>query len=103
MALADARRAVTLFGKTAIPVLGVVENMAYLTMPDGTEMEIFGRGGAKQMADALKVPFLGEVPLDPAMRKGCDEGRPVTALEPDSAQASRFKVMAQKVLDQLSE
>lgn len=101
MALADARRAVTLFGKTAIPVIGVVENMAYLTMPDGSEMEIFGRGGAKGMAEALKVPFLGEVPLDPAMRKGCDEGRPVTALEPDSALASRFKVMAQKVLDGL--
>ncbi|HTM81017.1 Mrp/NBP35 family ATP-binding protein [Asticcacaulis sp.] len=101
MALSDARRAVTLFGKTAIPVLGVVENMAYLMMPDGSEMEIFGRGGAKGMAEALKVPFLGEVPLDPAMRKGCDEGRPVTALEPDGALAARFKVMAQKVLDGL--
>ncbi|MGA9657798.1 MAG: Mrp/NBP35 family ATP-binding protein [Asticcacaulis sp.] len=101
MALIDARRAVTLFDKTKVPVLGVVENMAYLLTPDGTEMEIFGRGGAQSMAAALKVPFLGEVPLDPAMRKGCDEARPVTALEPEGEMATRFKIIAQKVLDNL--
>ncbi|ESQ86853.1 sodium:proton antiporter [Asticcacaulis sp. AC460] len=102
MALSDARRAVTLFGKTSIPVLGVVENMAFFKTPDGTEVEIFGRGGAARLADGVKVPFLGEVPLDPALRAGCDDGRPLTALEPDGDMAARFKVMAQKVLDSLS-
>jgi ATP-binding protein involved in chromosome partitioning len=75
--------------------------MAYFAGPDGSELEIFGRGGAQKMSEALKIPFLGEVPLDPALRKGCDDARPLTALEPDGAMASRFKVMAQKVLDGL--
>ncbi len=102
MALADARRAVTLFGKTGIAVLGVVENMAYLVMPDGGEMEVFGRGGAMAMAKALDVPFLGEVPLDPALRKACDDGRPLIATEPDGDMAGRFKAMAEKILAELS-
>ncbi len=59
MALADARRAVTLFGKTGTKVLGVVENMAFLKTPDGAEMEVFGRGGARRMAETLQVPFVG--------------------------------------------
>ncbi|MDV6332560.1 Mrp/NBP35 family ATP-binding protein [Asticcacaulis sp. 201] len=101
MALADARRAVTLFGKTAIPVLGVIENMAYFVGPDGAELEIFGRGGAQKMASALKVPFLGDVPLDPALRKGCDDGRPFTAAEPDSEMATRFKIIAERVLAEM--
>ena len=96
MALADARRAVTLFGKTGIRVLGVVENMAYLATPAG-DMEIFGRGGAKAMAAELNVPFLGEVPLDPALRKGCDEGRPPVAVAPDGDLAARFVAMARQV------
>ncbi len=102
MALSDARRAVTLFDKTAIPVLGIVENMSYFKGPDGAEIEIFGRGGAKAMAVALERPFLGEVPLDPALRKACDEGRPLTALEPDGEIAQRFTAMAQMVLSQLN-
>jgi len=101
MALADARRAVTLFGKTGIRVLGVIENMAFLALPDGSEMEVFGRGGAKALALALEVPFLGEVPLDPALRKGCDAGQPLTALQPDSVMAQRFRGIAQAVRDTL--
>ncbi|MDI7775241.1 Mrp/NBP35 family ATP-binding protein [Asticcacaulis sp. EMRT-3] len=98
MALADARRAVTLFGKTGVKVLGVIENMAYLTGPDGSEIEVFGRGGAKAMAGALDVAFLGEVPLDPALRKGCDAGRPLTALEPEGEMAGRFRKIAEAVM-----
>jgi ATP-binding protein involved in chromosome partitioning len=97
MALSDARRAITLFEKTGIKVLGVVENMAYLKMPDGSEMEIFGRGGAKAMAERAGVAFLGEVPLDPALRKSCDEGRPLVAAEPDSETAKAFRAMAAAV------
>lgn len=101
MALADARRAVTLFGKTGIKVLGVVENMAFLALPGGGEMEIFGRGGAKSMADALNAPFLGELPLDPALRQSLDDGRPLTALDPEGLMAGRFKAMAQRVMAEL--
>lgn len=84
MALADARRAVTLFEKTGLKVLGVIENMAYFKTPDGQEVEIFGRGGAKQMAQELSVAFLGEVPLEPALRAATDKAEPLntkTALD----------------------
>jgi ATP-binding protein involved in chromosome partitioning len=101
MALTDARRAVALFGKTGIKVLGIVENMAFFKVPDGSEIEIFGRGGARRLAEAQSIPFLGEVPLDPALREGCDDARPLTAIEPAGDMANRFKVMAQKMLDQL--
>ncbi len=98
MAISDARRATTLFAKTGIKVLGVIENMAWFTAPDGTDIEIFGRGGARAMATALDVPFLGEVPLDPALRKGSDEGKPQTAIDPDGNMAMRFKAMAATIL-----
>ena len=101
MALSDARRAVTLFGKTGITVLGVVENMAFFKGPDGSEIEIFGRGGARGLAEAAKVAFLGEVPLDPALRMSCDAGQPLTALEPDGEMALRFKAIAQQIWDGL--
>jgi len=97
MALADARRAVTLFGKTGTKVLGVVENMAFLRTPDGAEMEVFGRGGAKRMAEALQVPFVGEVPLDPALRASLDNGRPLMAEYPHGEMAQRFAAIAKAV------
>ncbi len=101
MALADARRAVTLFEKTGIAVLGVVENMAFFTAPDGSAIEIFGRGGARAMAEQNKVGFLGEIPLDPSLRQGGDAGQPLTFAEPDGDLARRFRDMAQTVRDQL--
>ena len=82
-------------------VLGVVENMAWFEAPDGSEIEIFGRGGARHLAETLKVPFLGEVPLDPALRQGSDTGRPLTATEPDGAVARRFGTIAATVADAL--
>jgi ATP-binding protein involved in chromosome partitioning len=98
MALIDARRAVTLFEKTAIKVLGVVENMSYFMAPDGTEIEIFGRGGARKMAECLKLPFLGEVPLDSDLRKASDDAMPLTS----GVMAERFKTMAMAVWKDLS-
>ena len=98
MALADARRAVTLFGKTGTKVLGVVENMAFLKTPDGAEMEVFGRGGARRMAETLAVPFAGEVPLDPALRASLDNGRPLTAEYPNGEMAQRFAAVAKAVM-----
>ena len=101
MALADARRAVTLFAKTGIKVLGVVENMAFLKMPDGAEMEVFGRGGARRMAETLEVPFVGEVPLEPALRASLDAGRPLTAEYPHGEMAQRFAAIARVVMANL--
>jgi ATP-binding protein involved in chromosome partitioning len=97
VALIDARRAFAMFGKMnpPVPILGVIENMAYFADPaTGAPIEIFGRGGAKAEAEKLGAPFLGEVPLDIALRAGGDDGRPVVAAMPDSAAAKGFMEMA---------
>ncbi|WP_306015701.1 Mrp/NBP35 family ATP-binding protein [Oceanicaulis sp. MMSF_3324] len=76
LALDDARKAVSLFDRTAIPILGIVENMSFFLCPScGEGTEIFGRGGARSEAELLGVPFLGEIPLHPELRQASDEGR----------------------------
>jgi ATP-binding protein involved in chromosome partitioning len=95
IALIDARRAAAMFRKTATPILGVVENMAYFTEPSsGRSLHIFGQGGGKAEAERLGVPLLGEIPLDQALREACDQGRPVTATAPGSVVAKAFLAMA---------
>lgn len=81
VALADARKGVSMFDQVGVPVLGIVENMAYFTpdeLPD-KRYYLFGQGGAKALAGELDVPFLGEVPLVQAVRENADEGTPVAA------------------------
>ena len=96
VALIDARRAVEMFRKTGVPVLGLVENMAWLADPSGGEpIDIFGRGGAAAEARRLAVPFLGEVPIDIALRRACDEGLPLVAAEPGSETSTAFMRMAE--------
>ena len=88
VALIDARKGVAMFQKVDVPILGIVENMAYyLCGQCGHEETIFKRGGGREMAERLGVPFLGEVPLDPSVVVGADSGRPIVALRPDSAAA----------------
>ena len=95
IALIDARRAAAMFVKTATPILGVVENMAWFADPaTGAHIPIFGEGGAKAEAVKLGVPLLGEIPLDIALRQACDDGRPVVSTTPDSASANAFLAMA---------
>lgn len=80
LALDDARKAVALFDRTAIPILGIVENMSFFLCPHcGEGTEIFGRGGARGEAELLGVPFLGEIPLHPELRQASDEGRLVAS------------------------
>ena len=98
IALIDARRAAAMFGKTSVPILGVVENMAFLPNPaGGAPLEIFGRGGARAEAERLGVPFLGEIPIDPALRAGADVGRPVVATDPDSPTSQAFLEAARRL------
>ncbi len=102
VALIDARRAVAMFEKTHIPILGVVENMAYFTDPStGAAIEIFGRGGARAVAEALRTPFLGEVPIEVALRQACDAGRPFVVEHPESPAARAFLAIAEAVAAQL--
>jgi ATP-binding protein involved in chromosome partitioning len=98
VALIDVRRGAAMFQKTGVPILGVVENMAYFPDPaTGAPIEIFGRGGAAQTARDLDVPFLGEIPIDVALRQSCDAGTPLAAAGIDSAAARAFAAMAQTI------
>jgi len=98
VALIDVRRGAAMFEKTAIPILGVVENMAYFADPTtGAAIPIFGRGGARATAEALGAPFLGEVPIDMALRQACDDGRPAVVTAPDGPSAKAFMAIAEQV------
>src|SRR6476660_8591494 len=86
VSLIDARKGLAMFQKVNVPVLGIVENMSYFICPQcGHREEIFKHGGGRRTAEQLKVPFLGEIPLDPKIAIGGDAGRPIVAGEPDSA------------------
>ncbi len=102
VALIDVRRGISMFEKTGVTILGVVENMAYFPDPStGAPIEIFGRGGARATARQFGAPFLGEVPIDIALRQACDAGRPLVAMDPDGATAKVFTDMARQVREKL--
>ena len=103
VALIDVRRGAGMFRKTGVPILGVVENMAYFSDPStGAPIPIFGRGGAQAVAAELDTPFLGEVPIDIELRKACDAGRPLVDQAPDSAAGRVFTDIAAKVRSAIS-
>jgi ATP-binding protein involved in chromosome partitioning len=84
VALIDARKAVSMFEKTNVPILGILENMSGFVAPDGSRHEIFGSGGGEREAARLGVPFLGALPLDPALRIAADAGMPLVLTNQDS-------------------
>ena len=103
IALADVRRGIAMFEKTHVPVYGIVENMAYFVSPgSGEKTFIFGKGGARRTAEALNVPFLGEIPIYTAIREGLDEGKPITGISPNSEEAAPFAQLAEKVAKRLT-
>lgn len=98
VALDDARKAMALFERTEIPVLGMIENMSFFLCPHcGEGSEIFGRGGARAEAGQMGIPFLGEIPLHPSLRVASDEGR-LVALE-DGPLAGAFERAASAMLE----
>ena len=103
VALADVVRAKSMFDKVMIPIVGLVENMSYFIC-DGCnkEHDIFARGGAKQAAERFQIPFLGEIPITPALRKGGDEGVPILIQDPNSPVSKSFLEIAAKLAGQLS-
>jgi ATP-binding protein involved in chromosome partitioning len=76
--------------------------MSWFTGDDGVQYELFGRGGGQLLADRLEVPLLGQVPLVPALREGGDDGRPITAVSPDSEAAQIFRSIADRVATDLA-
>jgi ATP-binding protein involved in chromosome partitioning len=102
VALLDVRKAIGMFQRLNVPVLGIVENMSYFVAPDtGTRYHIFGEGGGQRVADEYGVPLLAQLPLDPDTRKGGDEGAPITVRRPESAQAQAFRELAARVIQRL--
>ena len=98
VALIDARKAASMFEKVNVPVLGIVENMSYFLCPsDGKRYDIFGEGGGQREADRLRVPLLGQVPIDIPTREAGDRGKPITMAEPDCAAAKSFSGIAARI------
>lgn len=98
VSLEDATKAVTMFQRLEVPVLGIVENMSYFSCPHCNERtDIFGHGGGRATAEELGLEFLGEIPLDASTRAAADEGVPIVESAPDSPAALVFRTLAEKV------
>lgn len=104
VALDDVRKGVAMFRKVNVPVLGVIENMAYFVPPDMPDKKyfIFGEGGATKLADELNVPVLGEVPLEQPVREAGDAGKPVVLADPDSKASTAFLEITNNMQQQLT-
>ena len=104
VALLDARKAVKMFEKVNIPILGMVENMSSFICPHcAKETPIFSKGGAQTESKEQGYPFLGSVPIELAVRLGGDEGQPVVVSAPESASAKAYKSIAAKLVEVLAE
>lgn len=102
VALTDARKGLKMFDKVGAPVLGVIENMGAFVCPDcGNEHALFGAGGGRATAERFDVPFLGTIPLDPAVTPSGDRGEPIVHARPDSAIAGRFREIARRITEKI--
>jgi ATP-binding protein involved in chromosome partitioning len=97
VALQDARKALEMFHQVKVEVMGLVENMSQMMLPNGEVIDVFGAGGTERTAAQFGLDFLGAVELDPSIREGGDKGLPITLAGPDSAKAKAFYEMAKKV------
>jgi ATP-binding protein involved in chromosome partitioning len=103
VSLLDARKGLLMFRQMRVPVLGIVENMSYFACPHcGERTDIFRHGGGRRASEELGVPFLGEVPIDPAVVVGGDAGKPIVAERSDSPAAKAYAALAGQVAAQLS-
>ncbi len=93
----DARRGAEMFRQLHVPLMGVVENMSYMEMPDGTRVEVFGSGGGEALAKEFGIPFIGSIPMEPDVRVGGDAGRPIVNAHPESAAAKALKAIASDI------
>jgi ATP-binding protein involved in chromosome partitioning len=103
VALADARKAIEMFSKVNVPVLGVVENMSsHICSQCGHEEAVFGTAGGENLAGEYDVPLLGRLPLELAVRVGADAGKPTVVAEPESTAALRLRDAALRVTGELA-
>ncbi len=102
VSIEDASRGLEMFRTLNVPILGVVENMSYLTLPDGSIMDVFGQGGGEQLAKSADVPFLGSIPMNPQVRIGGDTGKPIIIAHPEADAAKALKMVAESVAARIS-
>jgi ATP-binding protein involved in chromosome partitioning len=98
VALQDARKALEMFHQVNVEVLGLVENMSQMTLPDGTVIDVFGAGATQQTAKQYNLPFLGSVDLDPQVREGGDRGLPAALAGDATPRGKEFAAIAQNVI-----
>ncbi|MCW5982128.1 MAG: Mrp/NBP35 family ATP-binding protein [Bryobacteraceae bacterium] len=104
VSLEDARKAVMMFRQVRAEVLGIVENMSYLIAPgSGERIDVFGTGGGKRTAEEMGVPFLGELPLDPAVRVGGDTGNPIALRNGSDPSAAAYHALAETTINRVRE
>jgi ATP-binding protein involved in chromosome partitioning len=103
VAMNVAVKALGMFSKLNVPIVGVIENMSYLQCPHCNEqINIFGRGGGQKISEKFDIPFLGEIPLFPQIMEGSDKGKPVIISDPDSIQANALRKMAKVTAGRIS-
>ena len=103
VSLVDARKGLKMFERVNVPVFGIIENMSYFIAPDTNKRyDIFGNGGGQRLADELKVPFLGDIPIDPRIREGGDLGKPIVYSHPDSEHAAKITDISKNLASQIS-
>ncbi len=103
VAMNVAVKAIGMFNKLNVPIIGVVENMSYLQCPHCSELiYLFGQGGGKKISDNFKIPFIGEIPLHPQIREGSDTGNPSVVSEPESMQSHAFTKAARVIAGRIS-
>ena len=102
VSLEDAGRGLNMFKTLEVPILGIVENMSYLELPDGTHMDLFGTGGGEHLAQITNTPFLGKVPIDQNVRIGGDTGQPIVVSHPDSPVAIALREIAEGLAAKVS-
>jgi ATP-binding protein involved in chromosome partitioning len=104
VALHDSRKGLVMFQKVNVPILGIIENMSYYVCGKcGERTEIFSYGGGERAAEKLGLPFLGRIPIDPAIRVGGDSGMPIVVADPNSPQAKAFTAIASAMVAGLGE
>lgn len=103
ISLIDARRAITMFEKIAVPVLGIIENMSYFLCPHcGKKTEIFSSGGGEKTSQKYDIPLIGNIPIDTEIRAGGDAGKPIVISNPESPQSVEFGTIAGAVASMIS-
>ncbi|MDD9841437.1 MAG: Mrp/NBP35 family ATP-binding protein [Alphaproteobacteria bacterium] len=102
LALADVRRCIAMFQKTKTPILGMVENMAWMTAPDGSKLYPFGESGGQTLAQSMNIPYLTSLPLDAALQSATQNGTPIIAHAPQSNSAIAFRELAKLIQQALT-